>query len=278
MTRTRRPKSVPSRQPAPDPSSRLPAAARALLARLPCATVPTATAALLLARGLARRAADGRLEPTAEGEAHRRRMAAPPGLAFLAQHVPLEIGDLHEPGEPVRTVLRDAAESPLAWLARRTGRDGRPLVDTLALRAGERLRADLTAAAMLPRVTADWSGLAAGTGGGGPAAAADAALAARQRVRRALAAVGPDLAGLLVDVCGFLKGLEQVEKERAWPARSAKVVLGIALKRLAAHYGDSREVRGPSVSKGIRTWSVPAGDAEGGEGAGSAGTGGADGA
>ncbi|MFZ4530370.1 MAG: DUF6456 domain-containing protein [Alsobacter sp.] len=278
MSPTRRPNPVLSNPPAPDPSSRLPAAARALLARLPCATAPAAAAALLLARGLARRASDGRLLATEEGEARRRRMAAPPGLAFLAQHTPLEIGDLHEPGEPVRAVLRDAAESPLAWLARRTGRDGRPLVDAVALRAGERLRVDLTAAAMLPRVTADWSGLAAGTGGGAPAAAADAALSARQRVRRALVAVGPDLSGLLVDVCGFLKGLEQVEKERAWPARSAKVVLGIALARLAAHYGDSREIRGPATSQGIRAWSIPAGDADGADGAGSAGTDGRDGA
>jgi len=259
-------------------ASRLPAAARMLLARLPCATAPAAAAALLLARGLARTGPDGRLQLTADGEAHRRRLAAPPGLAFLAQHRPLESGDLHEPGQPVRTVLRDAAESPLAWLARRTGRDGRPLVDAVALRAGERLRADLTAGAMLPRVTADWSALAAGPRGGTPGAAADASLAARQRVRRALAAVGPDLAGLLVDVCGFLKGLEQVEKERGWPARSAKVVLGIALARLAAHYGDSPVIRGPAASQGIRTWSMQAGDADGGEGAGSAGTDDRDGA
>lgn len=277
MSQTRRPKPVRSSQPAPDPSSRLPAAARTLLARLPCATAPAAAAALLLARGLARRAPDGRLETTAEGEAHRRRMSAPPGLAFLAQHRPLDIAELHEPGEPVRSVLRDAAESPLAWLARRTGRDGRPLVDVVALRAGERLRVDLTAAAMLPRVTADWSGLAAGPRGGTPGAAADASLAARQRVRRALAAVGPDLAGLLVDVCGFLKGLEQVEKERTWPARSAKVVLGIALARLADHYGDSHEIRGPATSQGIRTWSKPAGEADGGGTAGSGGTDASDG-
>ena len=278
MNPTDRPKPSRSHRPIPEAASRLPVAARTLLARLPCATAPAAAAALLLARGLARIGPGGQLQVTPEGEAHRKRLAAPPGLAFLAQHRPLEFGELHEPGEQIRTVLRDVAESPLAWLARRTGRNGRPLVDAVALRAGERLRADLTAAAMLPRVTADWSGLAAGPRGDTPAAAADASLAARQRVRRALAAVGPDLAGLLVDVCGFLKGLEQVEKERAWPARSAKVVLGIALARLADHYGVSREIRGPATSRGIRTWSTPAGEADGGEGAGPAGTAGHDGA
>ncbi|MEN0001668.1 MAG: DUF6456 domain-containing protein, partial [Pseudomonadota bacterium] len=73
--------------------------------------------------------------------------------------------------------------------------------------------------------------------------------AARGRVAKALSNVGPELAGLLLDVCCFLKGLERVEAERRWPRRSAKLLLKVALASLDRHYNPPplQKSKGPSV-------------------------------
>jgi len=44
-------------------------------------------------------------------------------------------------GNGYASVTVDESESPLAWLARRRGRNGRALLDPHQLQAGERLRA-----------------------------------------------------------------------------------------------------------------------------------------
>jgi hypothetical protein len=157
-------------------------------------------------------------------------------------------------GGGVSTVLVDEAESPLAWLARRQGRNGRALIAPHQFLAGERLRADFTRAQMMPRTTSNWDNpVASGRGGPTGVTFGDVSLAARQRVRHALQSAGPEFSGLLLDVCCFLKRLEDVERERVWPTRSAKVVLQLALDRLARHYGLSAEAVGKSRGE-VRTW------------------------
>lgn len=197
----------------------------------------------------------GRLAATDAGRARAARLAAgEEGAPFLAQHAPL-VREAVARGEA--PLLRDAAESPLAWLARRKGRDGVALIDPAGFAAGERLRSDIAMAQMLPRVTSDWSGNAGGGGGASAIHFSEAAAAARQRVDRALAAAGEDVAGLLLDVCGFLKGLEACESDRGWPQRSARVVLVLALGRLARHYGLSVAAKGPARAAGLRQWGAP---------------------
>ncbi|AWN38862.1 ATPase [Methylobacterium radiodurans] len=220
---------------------------------------PVAAGEQLLAQDLVRPELENRrhlvLGPA--GRARLRREAAPEGSAFLAQH--LDLVPEEEPAganaaAPAAPRLRDASESPVAWMARRRGSDGRPLLEPAAFEAGERLRRDITVARMTPRLGVNWGAERVdGSGPRDPAAASDAVVAARQRVRGALDAVGGDLANLLIDLCGELKGLERIEAERRWPARSAKVVARIALGRLAEHYGLERAATGPDRAR-MRLW------------------------
>lgn len=200
------------------------------------AAVTGADVANLLAQDLIERTPSG-YRISAAGRSWLKRMLAP-GDAFQAQHAARRPELRAVEGEEERPVIVNDAESPLAWLARRKDKTGAPMITPQQFAAGERLRSDYTYAALGPRMTASYSAMPGRRGGGEDAAhVSDTVLAARQRVSRALAAVGPELAGVLVDVCCHLKGLEEAEREEGWPQRSGKVVLQIALTGLARHYG-----------------------------------------
>ena len=170
------------------------------------------------------------------------------------QHLDLREEQIMTPEGRTRVLINDG-ESPLIWLARRKGRDGKALIAPHQLLAGERLRLDFTRAHLMPRTTTNWdNAIPLGRGTGNPAAHInDVMVASRQRVRHALDAVGPEFSGLLVDVCCFLKKLDDLERERSWPARSAKIVLQLGLDRLARHYGFDAEVSGRAGAV-VRTW------------------------
>jgi hypothetical protein len=211
---------------------------------------------ILIVSDLVRRGEAGRLALTEAGRAHLRREAAANGEidSFRAQHLSLARSAIATV-DGHTDVLIDESESPLAWLARRKGRDGKPLIEPMQYQAGERLRADFTRANLTPHVTSSWDPSASRgrQGHGAGATFSDAVVAAREQVNRALEATGPEFADVLLDVCCFLKRLEDIERGRHWPARSAKVVVQLGLDRLARHYGFAAQARGRAHAP-IRTW------------------------
>lgn len=223
---------------------------------MPMTTTPPKALLATAKPDAARLVSTRRISDAASPDPRSPRGPASPEVGRLrAAHLSLRDQVVDTPTGP-RRVTVDDSESPLAWLARRRGRDGQALIAPHQLQAGERLRADFTRAQMMPRTTADWSSPISSdrrSAPGGAAAMTDGTLAARQRVNAALEAVGPEFSGLLIDLCCFLKGLEDLERARGWPARSAKVVLQLALDRLARHYGYLAEARGRDHAP-VRTW------------------------
>ncbi|MDF3810924.1 DUF6456 domain-containing protein, partial [Rhodopseudomonas sp. BAL398] len=129
-------------------------------------------------------------------ETARRRVKADPAAeidGFRARHLDLATREIMTADGVARVTVNDS-ESPLAWLARRKGRDGRSLITPNQFAAGERLRADFTRGNLSPRVTSNWGAppRRGGAGGGGMAAWG---VGARPRGERAVEGWGAGLGG-----------------------------------------------------------------------------------
>ncbi|OYW46621.1 MAG: hypothetical protein B7Z08_05500 [Sphingomonadales bacterium 32-68-7] len=130
-----------------------------------------------------------------------------------------------------RSVTVNLAESPLTWLHARGHLDDRLFA------AGERLRADWERAQLAPSVTMRWDPVRIrGTGHSAALTAGERQLAARQRFDGAIAAAGKGLEDILWRVVCAGEGLPAAEKALEWPARSGKLVLKLALDRVADFY------------------------------------------
>lgn len=128
-----------------------------------------------------------------------------------------------------RSVTVNRAESPLAWLR------ARGMIDARRFEAGERLRADYERAALAPAVTMRWTPRVDG-GRSAALTPGEAQIAAKRRFDAAVAAAGPGLADVLWRTVCAGEGLPAAEQALGWPARAGRVVLGLALDRVADHY------------------------------------------
>jgi hypothetical protein len=105
------------------------------------------------------------------------------------------------------------------------------------VKQAERLREDYELALLESNAPIDWLGaIRSGLSRKSQAPAASALY----RARSALADLGPGLGDVALRCCCRLEGLEAVEQTMGWSARSGKIVLRIALQRLARHYEDTQ--------------------------------------
>ena len=136
-------------------------------------------------------------------------------------------------GRRGRSVTVNLSESPLGWLHARGHLSDRQFD------AGEKLRADWERAHLAPRITMRWD--ATPVSGGKRLAPAgysetEAQIAAKQRFTSAIDHLGSGLSDIAWRIICGGEGTPAAEKNLGWPARSGKLVLKIALDRLADFY------------------------------------------
>ena len=134
---------------------------------------------------------------------------------------------------PTRSVTMNIAESTLGWLF------SRGFVTQRQFDAGERLRWDWERAQLAPRVTMAWNSAPMARGRSGSAPDSDprgAQIDAKRLFEAAVASAGPGLADIIWRVVCAGEGMREAETALGWPARAGKLVLSLALDRIAAHY------------------------------------------
>lgn len=134
---------------------------------------------------------------------------------------------------PRRSVTVNSVESPLGWLR------SRGHVTLRQYDAGEQLRSDWEAASLSPCVTMRWDASAVSSrsrGGSADFTPSERQVAARMRFDGAVAAAGAGLSDILWRIVCAGEGMRDAESALGWPARAGKLVLAMALDRVADHY------------------------------------------
>ncbi|MEL7190502.1 MAG: DUF6456 domain-containing protein [Pseudomonadota bacterium] len=129
-----------------------------------------------------------------------------------------------------RTVTVNVAQSPLSWL------HSRGHLDTRLYDAGEALRRDYEYAQLPANVTMRWDPVRIKSSGDQGLTQTERQIAAKQRFDAALKEAGKGLEDILWRVVCAGEGLPDAEKSLGWPARSGKLVLKLALERVADFY------------------------------------------
>ncbi len=133
----------------------------------------------------------------------------------------------------VRSVTVNLAESPLGWLR------ARGMLSKRQFAAGEALRRDYERAGLAQRVTMVWdaaptSKVARGATSHG--AATITQIDSKRQFEAAIEAAGRGLSDILWRVVCAGESVPIAEKGLGWPARAGRLVLTLALDRVADYY------------------------------------------
>jgi hypothetical protein len=179
---------------------------------------------------------------TPAGVARATRETAAPGEAYAAQHRAIVDRAVMDGDGDVRVVRGHDVDRTMRRLAALRDSAGRPWLDSAEVAAAARLKADWERGEAGLVRGSDWSAPPRGSTARG--AGMDGALAAhcdaRRRATDALAALAAPLRSVVERVCLREEGLEALERAEAWPTRSGKLALKLALAQLAESYGSSR--------------------------------------
>lgn len=129
-----------------------------------------------------------------------------------------------------RTVTVNLAESPLGWL------HAHGHLSERQFDAGERLRVDYERAQLAPSLTMRWDPVRIRSTADAGLSPTERQIAAKARFDAAVEAAGRGLSDILWRVVCAGDSVAIAEKALNWPARSGKLVLGLALDRIADHY------------------------------------------
>ncbi|WP_417468868.1 DUF6456 domain-containing protein [Maricaulis sp.] len=196
--------------------------------RRPLARLDAAQVRQALASGLLHQVGD----QVGLGKAGRAALRRGQGGAFASQHRAMAATSILGQDGRLQPVEVNTREGTLGrWTAH---------LDRVERAAAERFCADHARSSLHQQTTRNWElNAPARQKGwrGGPDAAPLAAIAAKDRVMDALAAVGAGLEPVLMAVCIRGEGISAIERRFGWAQRSGRTVLKLALQQLARHYG-----------------------------------------
>lgn len=158
------------------------------------------------------------------------------------------VQDLTQPqdsAEPSPRRVRYNSNSPLDMLSRRRGKDGKPFISMRQHKAGQMLYIDFREAC-LPKgtpATLDWDsiGMRVDKSQSNTIPYAWFSNGTANTFEKVMRHLGEGLADVALHAICYERGLEDVEKALDWSARSGKIVLRIALERVAEFYESNED-------------------------------------